>query len=306
MPFLIFLWAFLRFYFFFLVGIFLIIPTNLVILVRNLFPGHHWKYRPFFLSHLYYVWLWLWRGEAPTAALVFVRPLLVVLTKMQFTTRLKRLRMEISLRDELSDTARSTLQGRIDAALELWKTPRFASIFSTVLVPAIISFPAWWKQTTEFVSGLGIRLPTDTVVSFISQNTSAYGRYALGSFAIGYLLAIPVTACLAKRGLFLGMDPKRICFPGEEAGSGVYPREREILGSVGIHEREAPVDLWALAVTWILGVIWQLSTWNTMMEYVRSQGSSDSFFLMSLIGIGSITVAAFVLAALRRRISGRA
>src|SRR5260370_42487379 len=65
MPTLIVFWALLRFMFFFYVGILLIIPVNLVILIRNIFPGR-WRYRPFFLRHLSYVWLWIWRGEAPT------------------------------------------------------------------------------------------------------------------------------------------------------------------------------------------------------------------------------------------------
>ena len=39
MPFLIFLWAVMKFMFFLYVGIFLIIPVNLVILIRNVFPG---------------------------------------------------------------------------------------------------------------------------------------------------------------------------------------------------------------------------------------------------------------------------
>src|SRR6266700_6146481 len=64
MPSLIVMWAVLRFYFFLFVGLFLIIPVNLVILIINIFPGP-WKYRPFFLHHLYYCWTWIWRGEAP-------------------------------------------------------------------------------------------------------------------------------------------------------------------------------------------------------------------------------------------------
>src|SRR5258708_6736781 len=121
-PILLCIWAVLRFYFFFLVGIFLIVPTNLVILIRNFFPGH-WRYRPFFLRHIYYVLLWLWRGEAPTAPLIFIRPLLNVFMKIHFERRLRRLRLEIVLRDELSDVMRSTLLPPADAALGHLKAP---------------------------------------------------------------------------------------------------------------------------------------------------------------------------------------
>jgi hypothetical protein len=64
-PLFVFFWAFLKFFFFFYVGIVLIIPVNLVIMVRNFFPGN-WRYRPFFLSYLHYVWMWVWRGEVPS------------------------------------------------------------------------------------------------------------------------------------------------------------------------------------------------------------------------------------------------
>src|SRR5260221_12500064 len=89
MPFLIFMWAFLRFYFFFIIGIFLIIPVNLVILLRNIFPGH-WRYRSFFLHHLYYCLIWVWRGEALPAPTLFVFPPLTIFLKREFVLRLPR------------------------------------------------------------------------------------------------------------------------------------------------------------------------------------------------------------------------
>jgi hypothetical protein len=46
MPVLIYLWEVLKFFFFLTVNLF-IIPVNVVILIRNVFPGH-WRYRPFF------------------------------------------------------------------------------------------------------------------------------------------------------------------------------------------------------------------------------------------------------------------
>ncbi len=183
MPILTFIWAFLRFYFFFLVGIFLIIPTNLVILIRNIFPGY-WRYRPFFLTHVYYCWLWIWRGEAPTAPFIFLRPLLNVFMKGHFETRLRRLRLEILDRDELSDATRSALLGRVDAALERWKSPRFAALFYSVLVPAIMWLPGWYKQLIEFLGSLGIRMPTDVVANFISEEMSTNSLVVFGQLLL--------------------------------------------------------------------------------------------------------------------------
>ena len=93
MPMLLFFWAVTKFSFFLYVGIVLIIPVNLVSLIRNIFPGH-WRYRPFFLSYFYYVWLWIWQGEALTGPFVFVRPLFNLFMKGHFERRLRRLRLE--------------------------------------------------------------------------------------------------------------------------------------------------------------------------------------------------------------------
>src|SRR5437667_1287342 len=87
------------------------------------------------------------------------RPLLSIFIKAHFETRLRRLRLEI-LDSELSDGTRSTLLGRLDAALERWKSPRVTAIFYTVILPGIISLPTWCKQLIEFLGSFGVRMPT--------------------------------------------------------------------------------------------------------------------------------------------------
>jgi hypothetical protein len=254
---------------FFVVGLFLIIPVNLVVLIRNIFPGH-WRYRPFFLHHLYYCWIWVWRGEAPTAPFIFVRPLLTIFMKGHFERRLRRLRLEV-LDSELSDATRSALLGRLDAALERWRTPRFAAILYTVVLPAIISLPTWYKQFIDFLVSLGIRMPTDVVANFISEQVSADDLLILGILAAGYLLAIPVTAFLAKRGLFIGKNADGICFPGDQGGSGIYySKEREILTSVGVRVREVPIDLWLLAISVALAGLVVLLSWKLWIAWFQS------------------------------------
>jgi hypothetical protein len=308
MPILTFIWAFLRFYFFFLVGIFLIIPTNLVILIRNIFPGY-WRYRPFFLTHVYYCWLWIWRGEAPTAPFIFLRPLLNVFMKGHFETRLRRLRLEILDRDELSDATRSALLGRVDAALERWKSPRFAALFYSVLVPAIMWLPGWYKQLIEFLGSLGIRMPTDVVANFISEEMSTNSLVVFGPAALGYLIAIPITAFLAKRGLFIGRNPDRICFPGGQEGVGIYSKEREILNGVGLRVREAPIDLWLLGVGTALGYLMLLLTWDRLMAWLQSDLHETPEFvrfqIVSQFIVGGLFLGLFFVAALRRRRTGR-
>jgi hypothetical protein len=300
-PFLLFLWAILRFEFFFFVGIFLIIPTNLVILIRNLFPGRHWRYRPFFLKHLYYAWLWVWRGEAPTAPVIFIRPLLNIFLKEHFARRLRRLRQEIALRDGLVDATRSALTGRLDSALEQWNPPRYSTLFFTFVVPAIIWLP---EKLTDFANWLG--LSTETVA------ISPGAFIVLGNFAIGYLLAVPVTAFMAKRGLFLGAD--RIWFPGWQDGNGAYQKEREIFGSVEIRVREAPIDLWVLGILMLISYGVLFLAWDQVSAWIQSWSSQpspevgfDQVLMQKIELIAGVVIlfGCFVIAAVRRARLGR-
>jgi hypothetical protein len=306
-PFLIFMWANLKFWFFFCAGLFLIIPTNLVILIRNFFPGH-WRYRPFFLSYFYYMWLWIWRGEAPTAPFILVRPLLNVFIKGHFERRLRRLRQEIALHDALSEATRSALTVRLDAALERWKSPGFVTILVTVVIPAI----AYLQTSIEFVKSLGINIPSATLG--ISIPISTGGLLVLGFSVFGYFVAIPTTAFLGKRGLFIGRTPDRTCFAGEKAGSGFYAEERDILSKVGLRVRELPLDLWIVAFLFVLGPVVQLLTWDIHMEWTLSgtqMGSHDRDSLANYLLIqNTIMFVLFfgmlLIAAIRRNRTGRA
>jgi hypothetical protein len=138
---------------------------------------------------------------------------------------------EIALRDGLTDATRSALMRRLDSVLEGWNPPRYATLFYTFVVPAMFWVP---EKLIDFVKWLG--LSTETVA------ISPGALLVLGQFAISYLLTVPVTAFMAKRGLFLGAD--RIWFPGWQDGDGAYQKEREIFGSVELRVREAPIDLW--------------------------------------------------------------
>jgi hypothetical protein len=318
---LLFFWAVTKFSFFLYVGIVLIIPVNLVSLIRNIFPGH-WRYRPFFLSYIYYVWLWIWRGEALTGPFVFVRPMFNLFMKGHFERRLRRLRLEALLNDGLSDATRTALIGRLDAALERWKTPRFAALFYTVMFPAILAIPTWYKQLIEFLASIGIRLPTDVVVNFVSDNVSSRGVVLLALLGPAYLLAIPVTAFLAKRGLFLGRTPDRICFPGGQDGAGAYLKEREILKSVGLQARETPIDFWILGALMVVGLISTLLLWDQYVFYTQSitvypysdpatpEGKElhemlKSNLIFQVTSQAGLYLVAFLIAAFRRRRTGR-
>jgi hypothetical protein len=242
--------------------------------------------------------------------------------KGHFERRLRRLRLEALLNDGLSDATRTALIGRLDAALERWKTPRFAALFYTVMFPAILAIPTWYKQLIEFLASIGIRLPTDVVVNFVSDNVSSRGVVLLALLGPAYLLAIPVTAFLAKRGLFLGRTPDRICFPGGQDGAGAYLKEREILKSVGLQARETPIDFWILGALMVVGLISTLLLWDQYVFYTQSitvypysdpatpEGKElhemlKSNLIFQVTSQAGLYLVAFLIAAFRRRRTGR-
>jgi hypothetical protein len=212
------------------------------------------------------------------------------------------------------------LTAHLDAALERWKSPRFSTLTLTVLLPGIVSLPTWGKQFIDFLGFFGIRIPTEIVEVFVSQ-ISSNNKIALGSTVAFYLLSVPTTAFLAKRGLCIGREPNRIYFPGGQDGGEVYFGERKILASVGLHAREAPIDLWILAVSLvILGIsVWFLVPAALHMEYdvlrsmslpeIMTSQSVESHALAvvpyEMTVLFSLYAIAYVIAALRRGVTGR-
>ena len=323
MPFLIYMWEVIKFIFFFSVGLYLLIPVNLIILVRNLFPGH-WKYRPFFLRPIYKLCLWVWRGEAPAVPIVFVRPLFIAYVKAHFETRLRRLRLEVALQDAISEDTRKTLMDRLNAALDEWKSPRFGALLFSIILPAVISAPAWIKQVAELPKLLGINLPIGAISAFIPK-ISHQNLLIIGSTVVFYLLSVPLTSILAKRGLFIGRQPNRFCFPGGQDGAGAYSKEREILASVGLHAREPGVDFWLLAVSIFLILVLDLGMLPKILDFETdfivslTPGSQNLFATqvqllkeqtarqvqISVIIYVSLWIVAFVVSAIRRGRTGR-
>ena len=174
----------------------------------------------------------------------------------------------------------------------------------------------WANNQAERLSELAadlIRMPTDVVANFISEQVSADDLLILGILAPGYLLAIPVTAFLAKRGLFIGKNADGICFPGDQGGSGIYySKEREILTSVGVRVREVPIDLWLLAISvalaglvvllsWKLWIAWFQSLYpdqETLEDRMRIQGITQLIIWVLLVSV-------LFVAAVRRKRTGR-
>jgi hypothetical protein len=250
------------------------------------------------------------RGEAPTAPGIFVRPLFNLFVKGHFENRLRRMRTELVLRDGLSDATRSALISRLDGALERWKTPRFTAVFFSALLPGIISVPGWSKQVSEFAGTVGI--PTDAVTEYVSRTSSSGYLGFVFLLTVGYLLAIPVTAFLAKRGLFVGRSSEMVCFPGGQGGPVTYAQETEILGRAGLHMREAPVDLWLVGGGLVFSAVMLVLGWNRYIAWLQSianqpidLGSITSFVIWEYVVIFIVYVGLSFVAAVRRRRLGR-
>jgi hypothetical protein len=271
-------------------------------MVRNFFPGN-WRYRPFFLSYLHYVWMWVWRGEVPSAPLIFVRPLFNVFMKGHFQRRLQRLRREIQLHDGLSDATRSALVSRLNAAIEEWKVPRFtAAIFA---LPAVISVLDGFAKLMEW---LDIRVSVSTLALLGSDSMSRVDLTTYGGAIISYLVGIPVTAFIVKRGIFLNGDSGRVYYPGEENGPGNYAIERDILGKVGLHMREVPFDLWLAGITFGFFNVIQIALLDEIVSSYGIPNDSGQITVFFVVFFATILIflTLFCVAGIRRSRIGRA
>jgi hypothetical protein len=132
----------------------------------------------------------------------------------------------------------------------------------------------------------------------------------VGATALGYLLTIPLTAFLAKRGLFLGADVNRIYFPGEQGGSGVYSKEREILASVGLRIRETPIDFWLFGFTFVISYLLLVLNWAEWVAWMRAntnvQWDPENQLFIQLIAQAIIFFSLLFIAVLRRGRTERA
>jgi len=146
-------------------------------------------------------------------------------------------------------------------------------------------------------------MPEGVVGNFISEHTSPRTLLVIGSICLGYLVIIPITSFLGKRGLFLGADASGICFPGGQEGRGVYSKEKEILDSVGIRGGEVPIDLWLFGLSFVLSVPSLLLFFNDVKQ---SQPDVAVIQFWMIIFQAVLTVVLLFVAVFRRQRTGRA
>jgi hypothetical protein len=136
-PFVIGLWNTIKWEVCLFLDIFLFLPMNAIIFVRNLFPGR-WRYRSFSGRYWKYVINWLWRGEAPTWPFGVIRPLVTFMRIVHVHSRFRTIERYIFLDDTLTEEDRIDLNKKVAVALDYWRRPTMGgSLPATSYLPQV-------------------------------------------------------------------------------------------------------------------------------------------------------------------------
>jgi hypothetical protein len=233
------MWNTIKFEVCVLLDIFLLVPMNLVILLRNFFPGR-WSYRSFSWRYIKYVALWIGRGEVPQVPFVVIRWLITAFLHTHFRSRLRLLRRRIILEDSLSQEERTLALSRVDQLLEAWRGPRVLSATFTYGLPA---------------AGFLLEIYRSFRPSQLPPWTGA-AAYLLISYGVTFV----VSSFMVKRGLMLGGVGRSTYFPGSLEGRGAFGEEARIFDSIGVSSREFPLDmvlaLVGIPLTFLGSTVW--------------------------------------------------
>jgi len=204
-PLVIGAWNLIKFEVCFFLDVFLFLPMNAIIFVRNIFPGR-WGYRSFSGSYWKYAINWLWRGEAPAFPLGVIRPLVTFMGIVHVYSRFRTVERGIYLDDTLSEEDRTDLNKKVAAALDHWRRPTMVQVVYSYVLPAAgsligvykILFPAGLPQ---WVGGVGLLL-------------------------LGYAITFVVSAFMFKRLLMLGASGRALYFLVQSQGIKVTAKKQ--------------------------------------------------------------------------------
>lgn len=219
-PMGIYFWAALKFSLLVDLDIFLLVPMNCVIAVRNIFPGK-WAYRSFSAKYFRAIFRWIRNGEIPLPATIVVRSLTAALLSWHFHGRLSDLRRRVIIEDGLDPNGRTLLTADIDRLLLQWPAPKLVQGFFAYGLPLLSPLAALYQMLVPSAPGVWTRL-----VVLVS---------------LGYTLGLIASAFVVKRGLMLGGEGRAACYPGFLEGTGAYGVERELLATFGLRVKEFPL-----------------------------------------------------------------
>jgi hypothetical protein len=286
MPYVWLLWSIIKLEFALIGDLLLIVPINIVVLLRNLLPGR-WRYTCWSCKYFKAIGTWLWNGECVVPSICF-RPLATFLLHQHFRNRLFVLRRRLLLQVSLSEEDSKVALAKIDRALAFWATASFGTIILAWVLPLI---------------GPAIELAK----LLVPVDLPGWSR-PIGYFTVGYVFSVLATAYGVKRGLMLGASgPAALCL-GFLSGAGGYKREREILQPLGLALSEFPLDAALLVLSLLFGLITfgsQMESYEAIFQTPKTLESPTTTTLVSVV-IPAIYTVGGVIALVRRKRLGRA
>ncbi len=220
MPFAIYFWASTKFLLWFYLDVLIIIPMNLVIFVRNLFPGH-WCYRSFSGKYFKLLAQWIWSGEMPIVAIVAMRPITYAFIRMHFHNRLELVRRSILIEENLPEEQEKKLVDIVDKMILRW--------------------PSWKLPQLLVTYGLPILSPIVGLYQLVLPGPPPAWAGFVILMSLSWAIAFVASGFLIKRGLMLGGNARSAYFPGFISGRGAYAIEGRILKDFGVTRKEFPL-----------------------------------------------------------------
>lgn len=210
----------------------IMLPVNIVIAARNLFPGG-WQHRRFSAPLFPEVSQAYRRGEVVTVAWAVFRPLVSFMITVHAYNRLRLVAQRLYLDPSLNAQARHDREKRVNEILEHWKRPTAVQLVSAYVLP--FSGPLAYLYT--MISGLydQVSLGSDPLLDIFLYE----GEVSV----VIYALLVPLSAFGCKRALMLGGEGPTAYVPGQIEGNGGYGEEAALLARVGIQVKEFPFDV---------------------------------------------------------------
>lgn len=275
------LWASIKFTLFLELDLFLLVPMNCVIAIRNAFPGK-WAYRSFSAKYFRAAVQWIKNGEIPLPASIVVRSLTSALLSWHFHLRLADLRRRVIVDNDLDPDGRACLTAEIDRLLVQWPAPKLVQGLFAYALPLMSPLAAFYQMVVPSAPAIWTRL--------------------IVLFSLSYALGVVASAFVVKRGLMLGGEGRAAYFPGFLEGNGAYATERELLAIFGISRSEFPLA-YALMLLLAPVQLFQAIYWYDSGIYATIAGqaafSKTAVVVQSMVG--PILLAALGAVALMRR-----
>jgi hypothetical protein len=211
LPFGVFFCSIVKFESAVLGDLFLFIPINCVVFLRNILPGR-WAYKSWSWKYFRYIFFYLWHGDWYPST-IFVRSLTMFLLSSHFRGRLFAIRRRLLLDRKFGETKEEILS-EIDSGLKLWESPTAITMVFTYILPTVGPVMALWGR-------------------FVPSDLTPWAKY-IAYLSMSYALAILVTAFIVKRGLMLGGTGRSAYFPGALEQPTAHVEERDILDMFGL------------------------------------------------------------------------